>query len=137
MDAGLEIIPVLNETGLPGAEPDRRAQEIHDLIGARPEEILRISAKEGTGVPELLEALVHRVPAPRGDAHAPLRALIFDSYYDRYRGAIPSVRVVDGSLQPGMKLRFGTSGDEYEVAEVGYRRLQQVPTEVLSAGEVG
>src|SRR5437879_6724268 len=78
MDAGLEIIPVLNKIDLPGAEPDRRAQEIHDLIGARPAEILRISAKEGTNVPELLEALVQRLPAPRGDAHAPLRALIFD-----------------------------------------------------------
>src|SRR5437870_3624207 len=77
LDAGLEIIPVLNKIDLPGAEPDRRAQEIHELIGAKPDEILRISAKEGVGVPELLEALVHRVPAPRGDAHAPLRALIF------------------------------------------------------------
>src|SRR5437867_4367890 len=85
LDAGLEILPVLNKIDLPGAEPDRRAHEIHELIGAKPEEILRISAKEGTNVPELLEAVVRRVPAPRGQRDAPLRALIFDSYYDRYR----------------------------------------------------
>ncbi len=138
MDAGLEIIPVLNKIDLPGAEPDRRAQEIHDLIGARPQEILRISAKEGTGVPELLEAVVQRVPPPRGDHEAPLRALIFDSYYDRYRGAIPSVRVVDGVLQPGMKIAFGAHKDDtYEVDEVGYLQLGHKPTEQLEAGEVG
>src|SRR3989449_525334 len=138
MDAGLEIIPVLNKIDLPGAEPDRRAQEIHDLIGARPEEILRISAKEGTGVPELLEALVHRIPAPRGDPHAPLRALIFDSYYDRYRGATPSIRVVDGAIRPGMSITFGAlNADLYHVDEVGYLQLGHKPTERLEAGEVG
>src|SRR3989441_10210918 len=100
LDAGLEVIPVLNKIDLPGAEPDRRAQEIRDLIGSQPEEILRISAKEGTGVPELLEAVARRVPPPRGTRDAPLRALIFDSYYDRYRGAIPSIRVVDGVIRP-------------------------------------
>src|SRR2546422_3763549 len=138
MDAGLEILPVLNKIDLPGAEPDRRAQEIHDLIGARPEEILRISAKEGTGVPELLEALVHRVPAPRGDPHAPLRALIFDSYYDRYRGATPSIRVVDGAIRPGMAIAFGAhNADLYHVDEVGYLQLGHKPSEQLDAGEVG
>jgi len=138
MDAGLEIIPVLNKIDLPGAEPDRRAQEIHDLIGARPEEILRISAKEGTGVPELLEALVHRVPAPRGDPHAPLRALIFDSYYDRYRGGTPSIRVVDGAIRPGMSIAFGAhNADLYHVDEVGYLQLGHKPSEQLEAGEVG
>jgi len=138
MDAGLEIVPVLNKIDLPGAEPDRRAQEIHDLIGARPEEILRISAKEGTGVPELLEALVHRVPAPRGDPHAPLRALIFDSYYDRYRGATPSIRVVDGAIRPGMAIAFGAhNADLYHVDEVGYLQLGHKPSEQLEAGEVG
>ena len=138
MDAGLEIIPVLNKIDLPGAEPDRRAQEIHDLIGARPEEILRISAKEGTGIPALLEALVHRVPAPRGDPHGPLRALIFDSYYDRYRGATPSIRVVDGAIRPGMSITFGAhNADPYHVDEVGYLQLGHKPTERLEAGEVG
>src|SRR5437773_1142665 len=94
MDAGLEIVPVLNKIDLPGAEPDRRKQEVHDLIGADPDDILLVSAKEGLGIDELLEAIVRRVPAPAGDSQAPLRALIFDSYYDKYRGAIPSVRVV-------------------------------------------
>ncbi len=138
LDAGLEIIPVLNKIDLPGAEPDRRAQEIHDVIGTRPEEILRISAKEGTGVPELLEAVVHRVPPPRGDREAPLRALIFDSYYDRYRGAIPSIRVVDGVIRPGVKITFGAHKDDvYDVDEVGYLQLGRKPGEQLEAGEVG
>src|SRR5919109_768063 len=124
LDAGLEIIPVLNKIDLPGAEPDRRAQEIHELIGAKPEEILRISAKEGTNVPELLEAVVRRIPSPRGTAEAPLRALIFDSYYDLYRGAIPSIRVVDGAIRPGMKIAFGAHKDDlYEVDEVGKLQL--------------
>ena len=138
MDAGLEIIPVLNKIDLPGAEPDKRAQEIHDLIGTKPGEILRISAKEGRGVPELLEAVVQRVPPPRGEPGAPLRALIFDSYYDRYRGAIPSIRVVDGMVKPGMKVAFGAHRDDvYEVDEVGYLQLGHKPAEQLEAGEVG
>jgi len=138
MDAGLEIIPVLNKIDLPGAEPDKRAQEIHDLIGTTPDEILRISAKEGRGVPELLEAVVRRVPPPRGNPAAPLRALIFDSYYDRYRGAIPSIRVVDGAVRPGMKVVFGAHRDDiYEVDEVGYLQLGHKPAEQLEAGEVG
>ena len=138
MDAGLEIIPVLNKIDLPGAEPDKRAQEIHDLIGTNPDEILRISAKEGRGVPELLEAVVRRVPPPRGNPTAPLRALIFDSYYDRYRGAIPSIRVVDGAVRPGMKVVFGAHRDDiYEVDEVGYLQLGHKPAEQLEAGEVG
>jgi GTP-binding protein LepA len=137
MDAGLEIIPILNKIDLPAAEPERRRQELVDLLGVLPSDVLTVSAKEGTGVPELLEAIIARVPPPSGKPDGPLRALIFDSYYDRYRGAIPSVRVVDGVLKPGMKIRFGASGEEYDVAEVGYRRLQQIPTDVLSAGEVG
>ena len=138
LDAGLEIIPVLNKIDLPGAEPDRRAQELHELIGAKPGEILRISAKEGTGVPELLDAVVRRVPPPRGQHDAPLRALIFDSYYDRYRGAIPSIRLVDGTLRPGMKIAFGAHKDDvYEVDEVGYLQLGHKPIEQLEAGEVG
>ena len=138
MDAGLEIIPVLNKIDLPGAEPDKRAHEIHDLIGTKPGEILRISAKEGRGVPELLEAVVARVSPPRGNHEAPFRALIFDSYYDRYRGAIPSIRVVDGVVHPGMKIAFGAHRDDlYEVDEVGYLQLGHKPAEQLEAGEVG
>ena len=138
MDAGLEIIPVLNKIDLPGAEPERRAAELHDLIGAKREEILAISAKEGTGVPDVLEAVVKRVPPPKGTADAPFRALIFDSYYDRYRGAIPSIRVVDGTIRSGMKIAFGAHKDDlYEVDEVGYLQLGHKPAEQLEAGEVG
>ena len=138
LDAGLEIIPVLNKIDLPGAEPERRKQEVHDLIGADADDILLVSAKEGLGIDALLEAIVARVPAPTGDPDAPLRALIFDSYYDRYRGAIPSVRIVDGSIRPGQHIVFAAgSGQDYEVAEVGSLQLRQVPTDELGPGEVG
>jgi GTP-binding protein LepA len=137
MDAGLEIIPILNKIDLPGAEPDRRAQEVSDLLGVDPDGILRVSAKAGIGIRDLLEAVVEHVPAPVGDADAPLRALIYDSYYDKYRGAIPSVRVVDGTLRKGTKITFGASESVYEVDEVGYNQLRQVQTESLGPGEVG
>ena len=138
MDADLEIIPILNKIDLPAADPARRAAEIVDLIGGKPEDVLHVSAKEGTGVPELLEAIVERVPSPRGNPEAPLRALIFDSYYDRYRGAIPSVRVIDGAIEPGMDIAFGAHlEDLYEVSEVGYRQIEERKTDRLVAGEVG
>ena len=138
LDAGLEIVPVLNKIDLPGAEPERRKQEVHDLIGADADDILLVSAKEGIGIPEVLEAVVRRVPPPEGKPDGPLRALIFDSYYDRYRGAIPSVRVVDGVIRKGMHIFFaGGSRDPYEVDEVGYNQLRQVQTDELSPGEVG
>jgi GTP-binding protein LepA len=137
MDAGLEIIPILNKIDLPGAEPDRRAQEVSDLLGVDPDSILRVSAKAGIGIRELLEAVVEKVPAPVGDETAPLRALIYDSYYDKYRGAIPSVRVVDGVIRKGTKITFGASESVYEVDEVGYNQLRQVETDQLGPGEVG
>jgi len=138
LDADLEIVPVVNKIDLPAAEPDKRAAELAELLGVDPSAILRVSAKDGTGVPALLETIVRRVPAPRGRADAPLRALIFDSYYDRYRGAIPSIRVVDGQVAKGMEISFGAHPeDRYEVAEVGYLQLGQHPTDVLEAGEVG
>jgi GTP-binding protein LepA len=138
LDAGLEIIPVLNKSDLPAAEPERRAKELEDLIGIRPDEILVVSAKEGTGIPDLLEQIIQRVPPPRGNPDAPLRALIFDSYYDRYRGAIPTVRVVDGRIEPGMSIVFGSHiEDRYEVANVGFLRLGQHVGTSLEAGEVG
>jgi GTP-binding protein LepA len=137
MDAGLEIIPILNKIDLPGAEPEKRRAEVVELLGCAPEDILLVSAKEGLGIPELLEAVVAKVPQPRGDRDKPLRALIYDSYYDRYRGAIPSVRVVDGVLKKGMKITFGTSDAEYEVDEVGYNQMRQVVAPQLEAGEVG
>ncbi|MFI5257441.1 MAG: translation elongation factor 4 [Gemmatimonadales bacterium] len=137
VDAGLEIIPVLNKIDLPGAEPDRRRQELSDLLGVDPEDILLVSAKAGIGISDLLELVVERVPAPVGDPDAPLRALIYDSYYDKYRGAIPSVRVVDGVLKKGTKITFGASESVYEVDEVGYNQLRQVTTDALGPGEVG
>ncbi|MFS8638764.1 MAG: translation elongation factor 4, partial [Gemmatimonadota bacterium] len=137
MDAGLEIIPVLNKIDLPGAEPERRRQELVDLLGVDPEDVLLVSAKEGTGVPELLEAIVRRVPPPKGDPDAPLRALIFDSFYDKYQGAIPIIRVVDGTLREGMRITFGANDAVYEVDEVGIMRLGRQRTGTLGPGQVG
>jgi len=137
MDAGLEIIPILNKIDLPGAEPDRRADELGDLLGVDPDSIIRASAKEGLGVESILAAIVERVPPPAGDREAPLRALIFDSYYDKYLGAVPSVRVVDGVLRPGIQITFGAVDAKYDVTEVGYRQLQKISVPELGPGEVG
>jgi GTP-binding protein LepA len=138
LDAGLEVIPVLNKIDLPAAEPDRRSDELQELLGVDVSDILRVSAKEGTGMEQLLHSVIERVPPPGGDPDAPLRALIFDTYYDRYRGAIPSIRVVDGSIAKGVEIAFGShDADRYEVAEVGYLQLDQRPAGRLEAGEVG
>jgi GTP-binding protein LepA len=137
LDAGLQIIPVLNKIDLPGAEPERRKQEVHDLLGADPDEILMVSAKEGIGIREVLEAVVKRVPPPQGNPTGQLRALIFYWYYDKYRGAFPRVRVLDGVIRPGTQITFGASDSVYEVAEVGYNQLRQVKTDELGPGEVG
>jgi len=137
MEAGLEIIPVLNKIDLPGAEPERRRAELVELLGVDPSEVLAVSAKEGVGVEELLERIVAKVPPPQGDADAPLRALIFDSYYDRYQGAVPMIRVVDGVVKAGMRITFGTSDAVFPVDEVGYSRLGRFPLPELGPGEVG
>jgi GTP-binding protein LepA len=137
LDADLEIIPVLNKIDLPGAEPERRRDELADLLGIDPDSVLLASAKEGRGIEELLEAIVARVPSPRGDPGAPLRALIFDSYYDQYLGAVPSIRVVDGTLKAGMTIGFGNAKARYEVDEVGSLRLGRVPQPALGPGQVG
>ena len=138
MDAGLEIIPVLNKIDLPGAEPERRRQELVDLLGVLPEEVLTVSAKEGVGVPELLEEIVRRVPPPEGNPDAPLRALIFDSFYDKYQGAIPMIRVVDGQVKQGVRITFGATPEAvYPVDEVGYSRLGRFPLAAMGPGEVG
>jgi GTP-binding protein LepA len=137
LDAGLEIIPVLNKIDLPGAEPERRRNEVADLLGVEPDSVLLASAKEGVGIDEVLQAVVSRVPPPAGDPDAPLRALIFDSYYDKYLGAVPSVRVVDGTVRPGTSITFGNVDRRYEVTEVGYLRLGRVPQPELAPGEVG
>ncbi len=137
LEADLEIIPVINKIDLPGAEPERRREEVADLLGVDPDSILLASAKEGVGIEEILDAVVDRVPPPTGDRSAPLRALIFDSYYDKYLGAVPSVRVVDGAVRAGTTITFGNVDAEYEVTEVGCMRLGRVPQKELSPGEVG
>ncbi|MFI5309682.1 MAG: translation elongation factor 4 [Gemmatimonadales bacterium] len=137
MEAGLEIIPILNKIDLPGAEPEKRREEVAGLLGCPPDDILLVSAKEGVGITELIERVIARVPPPSGDPRAPLRALVYDSYYDKYRGAIPSIRVVDGTIRKGTKITFGANDAVYEVSEVGYNQLRQVPAPELTAGEVG
>ena len=137
LDAGLEIIPVLNKIDLPGAEPERRRAELVELLGVAPEEVLAVSAKEGIGIEELLERIIDKVPVPAGHRDAPLRALIFDSYYDRYQGAVPMIRVVDGVVKAGMRITFGTAEAAYLVDEVGYNRLGRFPLPELGPGEVG
>ncbi len=137
LNAGLEIIPVINKIDLSAAEPERRRDEICELMGVDPDDVLMVSAKTGAGIVEVLEAIVHRVPPPEGDPDAPLRALIFDSVYDKYRGAMPFVRVVDGTLSSGQRIGFGATTAEYEADEVGYMRLGYQPTGELRTGEVG
>ncbi|HEX2205529.1 MAG TPA: translation elongation factor 4 [Longimicrobium sp.] len=137
MEAGLEIIPILNKIDLPGAEPERRREELVDLLGVDPDDVLLVSAKAGIGIEALLEAIVARIPPPEGDPDAPPRALIFDSYYDKYQGAIPSIRVVDGVFRPGMRIAFGASDAVYPVDEVGYLAIGRYKLPELRPGEVG
>ena len=137
LDADLEILPVVNKIDLPGAEPERRRDEVADLLGIERNSVLLASAKEGIGITEILEAVVERVPAPDGSSEDPLRALIFDSYYDKYLGAVPSVRVVDGVVKPGMNITFGNVDAHYEVTEVGCMRLGRIRKDELGPGEVG
>ena len=137
LGAGLTVIPIINKIDLPNAEPERRRAELAELLDCSEDEVLLVSAKDGTGVGAVLEAAVERVPAPGGNVDAPLRALIFDSQHDNYLGAVPLIRVVDGRVRPGTSIAFGSNGSKYEVREVGYLRLGAVSTPELSAGEVG
>ncbi len=133
----LEIVAALNKIDLPAADPERYAKEIEQILGIDADQILRISAKTGQGVPELLDAIVERVPPPRGDRGAPLRALIFDSSYDQYRGVVSSVRVVDGVLSTGSRVRFMQAGAVHEVEEIGVRTPEPRRADELGPGEVG
>jgi len=133
----LEIVPVINKIDLPSADPDRVAKEVADLLGGDPDSAIRISAKTGEGVAEVLDALVERIPPPQGDLAAPARALIFDSSYDQYRGVIAFVRVVDGTLRRAEDLRAMALGTEFEAEEVGFLSPTRVSVEALGAGEVG
>jgi GTP-binding protein LepA len=137
LEHDLEIIVVLNKIDLPAADPERAAAEIEKVLGIPAEETLQVSAKTGQGVPELLDAICERIPAPKGDRAAPLQGLIFDSYYDQYRGVVSAVRIFNGVLMSGEKLRFMQTGRVHEIEEVGVRL--PVPTEVqgLGPGEVG
>ena len=137
LENDLEIVAVLNKIDLPAADPDRYAMEIEKVLGIPAEDILRISAKTGLGVPELLDAVVERIPAPVGDAAAPLQALIFDSQYDTYRGVVSSVRVMNGVMRPGERLQFMQAGAQHDAIEVGARTPVPKPVDELGPGEVG
>ncbi|RKQ61768.1 GTP-binding protein LepA [Thermovibrio guaymasensis] len=137
LDAGLEIIPVINKIDLPSANPEWVKEQIGEVLGLDPDEAILASAKEGIGIKEILEAIVKRVPPPSGDPNKPLKALIFDSFYDNYKGVIPFIRVFDGEIKPGMKIKLMSNEKEFEVVEVGTQSPNMVKVDKLSAGEVG
>ena len=137
VEGGLEIISVINKVDLPAAEPDRVAAEIASVLGGDPGDVLRVSAKTGDGIDELLQAIVTRLPAPHGDPEAPLRALVFDSYYDMYRGVVCYVRIESGRLVTGDAVRFMATGEQQEADEVGVLRPKATPVGALGPGEVG
>ena len=137
MENKLTIIPVLNKIDLPSASVERTLEQIQSLVGLEPDEALAISAKHGTGVPEVLEAIVARMPPPEGDPEAPLKALIFDSWFDTYRGVIVLVRLIDGRIEKGMQIRLMSNKRVYQAEEIGIMSPRQKATGSLSAGEVG
>ena len=136
-DAGLVIVPAINKIDLPAAEPDQRAEELAALLNCEPTDILRISAKSGDGVPELLAAIIERVPPPAGDPHAPLRALIFDSMFDPFRGVVTYVRIKEGELPSNARVRLMAAGVESEAEETGVMSPEATPIGKLGPGEVG
>lgn len=135
--AGLEIVPVLNKIDLPAADPETAAAEISGLLGIDTSQILLASAKTGEGVPEILEAIVERIPSPSGEANVALRALIFDSYYDQYRGVISSIRVVEGELRSGIRVKMMATGASHEAEEIGVLTPAMTPVKSIGPGEVG
>ena len=137
LENDLELVPVLNKIDLPSAEPDRIKEQIENIIGLDASEAVLTSAKTGIGIEEVLEAIIKRVPAPRGDKDAPLKALIFDSWYDSYRGVIVLFRVIEGTIKKGTKIRFFNTGREYLVETIGVNRPRPTPIDKLSVGEVG
>ena len=137
IDNNLEIIPVINKIDLPSAEPEKVIKEIEDVIGIPAQDAVLASAKEGKGIHEILERIVKDVPAPKGDAEAPLQALVFDSVFDAYKGVIPSIRIVNGTIQKGDMIEFMASGAKYEVIEVGVHTPKIVKKDVLGPGDVG
>ena len=137
LEQDLEIIPIINKIDLPSARPEEVKREIEDIIGIEAEDAPLISAKEGLNIDDVLEAIVKKVPAPKGDKDAPLKALIFDSYYDSYKGVVAYIRVFDGVLKPGMQIRMMATNKHYEVTEVGVTTSKQEPVDKLEAGDVG
>jgi GTP-binding protein LepA len=137
IENNLEIVPVLNKIDLPAADPERCKEELDRVLGLPPESVLTISAKTGEGVPELLRAIIERIPAPTGSPSDPLRALIFDSHYDQYRGVISSIRIKDGTLRNDAKIRMMQAGVNHEIEEIGIRTPDMIPVEQLGPGEVG
>ena len=137
VEDNLEIIPVINKIDLPSAQPDEARRQITDIIGLDGDHALLASAKVGTGVPEILEAIVHRLPPPAGNPDAPLKALIFDSWYDAYRGVVIVIRVIDGTIRPGMKIRLMAEGQDYEALQVGAFSPKPIVLDELGVGEVG
>jgi GTP-binding protein LepA len=137
IENNLEIVPVVNKIDLPQADPDGAAREVSELIGDTPEHVLRISAKTGQGVPDLLDAIVERIPPPIGHPDSPARALIFDSSYDQYRGVVAFVRVIDGVFRPRERLRAMAMGTRFEAQEIGFMAPAMSPVDALTAGEVG
>jgi GTP-binding protein LepA len=137
IENNLELIPVINKIDLPGAEPEKAMEQIEHVIGIDTHNAVLTSAKTGAGVPEVLEAVVRYIPSPKGDPDAPLMALIFDSWYDTYRGVIVLFRVIDGSIKTGMKIRFFNTGRDYQVETLGVNRPRPTPIDVLGVGEVG
>jgi len=137
IEQGLEIIPVLNKIDLPSSDPEGVGQQVVDLLGCSMDEILHVSGKTGEGVPELLEAIAERVPEPKQEVEKPLRALIFDSIFNTYRGSVAYVRVMEGVLKKGERFRFMANDMEYNAEDVGYLRMSYEPTQELRAGDVG
>src|ERR1051325_2301455 len=137
VENNLDIIPVINKIDLPGAQPEDVRRQIEDIIGLDGTGAILASAKQGTGVPEILEAIVHRLPPPRGNPDAPLKALIFDSWYDPYRGVVIVVHVIDGVLRPGMKIRLMAQGQDYESLQLGIFTPKATPADELAVDEVG
>jgi GTP-binding protein LepA len=137
MEHDLEIIPVINKIDLPNVEIDRVVMQIHDLMGVEESDIIKISAKNGVGIDEILQAVIDRIPAPAGDATKPLQALVFDSIFDRYRGAVAYIRVFEGTLSLNQSIRFFSTDQEYDAEEIGQLKLGRVKTQKLEAGEVG
>jgi GTP-binding protein LepA len=137
LDNNLEILPVINKIDLPSADPERVKREIEDVIGLDASEAVHASAKAGIGIKEILEQIVSKVPAPQGDPESPLKALIFDSHYDAYRGVIVYIRVVDGSIRAGKRIRFMATGAEFEVIEVGVFKPRMTVVDELTVGDVG